>query len=138
MSAVTVATINAMVDHEFPSSTGSCSEIGDGYAVARTPVDDSGLRPGAFVSGPTQFALLDAAFWYATFVGIGRIEPMAMTAELSVRYLRPASGSELFCRADIEAVSRRSVVMTGRVWCDDRADKITATAQCTYALPLPR
>ena len=76
--------------------------------------------------------------WFITFVAVQRIEPMAMTSELSIRYLRPAQGERLYCRARIEAVSRRSVVGTAHVWCDDRADKITATAQGTYALPLPR
>jgi acyl-coenzyme A thioesterase PaaI-like protein len=55
-----------------------------------------------------------------------------------MRFLRPAQGSRLYCRAKLEAVSRRSVVATAHVWCDDRTDRITATAQGTYAIPLPR
>ena len=63
---------------------------------------------------------------------------MALTSELSIRYLRPAIGERLRCRATLESVTRRSVVGTVHVWCDDRSDRITAAAQGTYAVPLPR
>jgi len=135
MSDVTAADINTMLDHEFPGTGNSCFEIGPDWAIARHQVDPAGLRPGGFISGPTQFALADGALWYAVFVGIGRIEPMAMTSELSIRYLRPAVGHTLFARATIEKAGRRNVVCSFRVWCDDREDKPTATGQGTYALP---
>ena len=60
---------------------------------------------------------------------------MAMTSELSIRYLRPAQGSVLWAKATLESAGRRNVVGTVHVWCDDRVDKPTATAQGTYALP---
>ena len=135
---VDIDAINAMVDADFPGSSNRCIELGDGYAVAEYVVTPDNIRPGGFVSGPTQFAVIDSAMWYATFVALGRVEPMALTSELSIRFLRPAQGSLLRCRATIEAVSRRSVVMTAHVWCDDRTDRITSTGQGTYAIPLPR
>lgn len=135
---VTVDAVNAMVREQYPGARNLCVELGADYAVAAYDVDPSSIRPGGFVSGPAQFGLVDAALWFITFVGLQRIEPMAMTSELSIRYLRPAQGERLYCRAQIEAVNRRSVVGTAHVWCDDRTDKITATAQGTYAIPLPR
>jgi uncharacterized protein (TIGR00369 family) len=135
---VTVDAVNAMVREQYPGARNLCVELGADYAVAACDVDPSSIRPGGFVSGPTQFGLVDAALWFITFVGLQRIEPMAMTSELSIRYLRPAQGERLYCRARIEAVNRRSVVGTAHVWCDDRTDRITATAQGTYAIPLPR
>lgn len=130
--------INAVVRELFPGSTSVCVDVGGDYAVAACDVEPHMVRPGGFVSGPTQFAIVDAALWYVTFAALGRIEPMAMTSELSMRFLRPAQGSRIYCRARLEAVSRRSVVATAHVWCDDRTDKVTATAQGTYAIPLPR
>lgn len=135
---IDVDSINGAVSELFPGSRNRCVEIGESHALARVDVADSDLRPGGFISGPTQFGLLDAAFWYATFVGLDRFEPMAMTSELSVRYLRPALGTALFCRAEVESVSRRSVVLSGRTWTDSNPDKTTAIAQGTYAIPLPR
>ncbi len=127
--------VNAMITELFPGTGNSCAEIGSGYAVASTAVADSMLRPGGFVSGPTQFGLADAALWYMVFAAIGRIEPMAMTSELSIRYLRPAQGSVLWARADVASAGRRNVVGTVHVWCDDRDHKPTAVAQGTYAMP---
>jgi acyl-coenzyme A thioesterase PaaI-like protein len=127
-----------MVEASFAGSRSRCVELGPDHAIAGCDVADADIRPGGFVSGPTQFALVDAALWYLTFVAIGRIEPMALTSELSVRFLRPAQGTRLLCRATLESVSRRSVVGTAHVWCDGAPDRITATAQGTYALPLPR
>lgn len=133
-----VDAVNEMVRGQYPGTRNSCVELGDGFAVAACDVDPSDIRPGGFVSGPTQFGLADAALWFLSFVALGRIEPMALTSELSIRFLRPATGDRLLCRATIDAVSRRSVVGTARVWADGAPDRITATAQGTYAIPLPR
>jgi acyl-coenzyme A thioesterase PaaI-like protein len=135
---LTVDAVNSMVTEQFPGSRNYCVELGPDFAVAAYDVDDASLRPGGFVSGPTQFGLVDAAFWFVTFVALGRIEPMALTSELSIRFLRPAVGTRIICRATLEAASRRSVVGTAHVWAEERPDKITATAQGTYAIPLPR
>jgi acyl-coenzyme A thioesterase PaaI-like protein len=133
-----VDAVNAMVREQFPGSANRCIEIGPRFAVAEHRVLSNDIRPGGFISGPTQFGVIDSALWFLTFVALGRIEPMALTSELSIRYLRPAQGDVVRCRAELESVSRRSVVGTAHVWCDDLTDKITATAQGTYAIPLPR
>ena len=132
----TAEQVNAMIDELFPGTGNTCAEIGEGFAVASRLVDETSLRPGGFVSGPTQFGLADAALWYMVFAATGRIEPMAMTSELSIRYLRPAQGSVLWARADVASAGRRNVVGTVHVWCDDREHKPTAIAQGTYAMPL--
>ena len=135
---VTVEAINAMIREQFPGSSNYCVELGAHHAIAAYDVQDANLRPGGFVSGPTQFALIDSALWFLAFLALGRIEPMALTSELSIRFLRPAQGARMLCRATLEASSRRSVVGTAHVWVDGRPEKITATGQGTYAVPLPR
>ncbi len=125
-----------MVAELFPGSSNSCVDLGDDFALARFNIEDTTLRPGGFVSGPTQFSLADAVLWYLVFGAIRRIEPMALTSELSIRFLRPAQGSVLWARATLEVAGRRNVVGTVRIWCDDNEAKPTATAQGTYALPL--
>ncbi len=126
-----------MVLTEFAASGNECTEIGRGFALARRPVAPGDLRPGGYVSGPTQFALADAALWYLVFGSIGRVEPMALTSELSIRFLRPAIGETLWARATLDVAGRRNVVGTVRIWVDDREDRATAVAQGTYALPNP-
>ena len=125
-----------MIGSEFPGTENMCTEIGEGFAVASRLIVPDMLRPGGFVSGPSQFGLADAALWYVVFAAIGRIEPMALTSELSIRFLRPALGEVLWARATVETAGRRNVVGTVHVWCDDREHKPTATAQGTYVLPV--
>jgi acyl-coenzyme A thioesterase PaaI-like protein len=133
--APTPEAMNEMVAAEFPGSRGVCVEVGDRHAVARLTPDDRDIRPGGFIAGPTQFAIVDAALWFLVFVALGRIEPMALTSELSMRFLRPAIGPQLYARAELASISRRSVVGSVAVWTVDE-HKPTAIAQGTYALPL--
>ena len=135
VTAPEVDAVNAMIGELFPGSNNSCVELGRTVAVVRREVSEAELRPGAFISGPSQFGLADAALWYLVFGATGRIEPMALTSELSIRFLRPAQGSVLWARATLDVAGRRNVVGTIRVWCDDREDRPTATAQGTYVLP---
>ena len=135
-SLPTASAINEMIEQLFPGSNNTCDAIGTDFAIARRDISEAELRPGAFVSGPSQFGLADAALWYLVFGATGRIEPMALTSELSIRFLRPAQGKVLWAKATLDVAGRRNVVGTVRVWCDDRSDKPTATAQGTYALPL--
>lgn len=132
----TVDAINSMIDQQFSGTGSRCAAVGSDSALAHVLVDQDALRPGGFISGPTQFGLADAALWYLAFGAIGRIEPMALTSELSIRYLRPAQGTQLWARATLDKAGRRNVVGTVRIWCDDDEDRITATAQGTYALPM--
>ena len=62
------------------------------------------------------------------------IEPMTLTSELSIRFLRPARGRELRARADLHQVGRRSIVGSVVAWTDDVA-KPVAVAQGTYVRP---
>jgi acyl-coenzyme A thioesterase PaaI-like protein len=127
--------VNRMVAQQFAASDVECVELGPDSALTRRQVDPDGLRPGGFISGPSQFAMADGALWYAVFGALGRIEPMALTSELSIRFLRPAQGSTLWARATIDAAGRRNVVGTVSVWVDDREDRPVSVAQGTYALP---
>ena len=132
-----VEEVNAMVRTSFPGSEVECVEIGTGYALARRQANPADIRPGGFVSGPAQFALADGALWFCVFAAIGRVEAMALTSELSIRFLRPCVGDVLWARATLDAAGRRNVVGTVRVWADGASDKPTAVAQGTYVLPNP-
>lgn len=132
---VTPEAINEMLATHWPEAQARCTELSTTHAVAMFTPSPRHLRPGGFISGPTQFALADAALWFLVSGALGRLEPMALTSELSIRYLRPAVGARLYARADLDKAGRRSAVGTIRVWVDDRPDRPTATAQGTYMLP---
>lgn len=135
MSLVTVAQINDFVAREFPASDNRCEQVGEGWAIARLGARSTSIRPGDIISGTTVFGLCDEALYYACFTVIG-IEPMTLTSEMSIRYLRPARGAELRARADLHDVGRRSLVGSIVAWTDD-ADKPVAVAQGTYVRPRP-
>jgi acyl-coenzyme A thioesterase PaaI-like protein len=135
--AVTADDINRMMQVEHSTSSHRCLEVSETHALARVRVADTDLRPGSLISGPTQFRLADAALWYLVFGAIGRIEPMAVTSELSIRFLRPAQGTMLFARATLDACGRRNVVGTVRLWVDDGEHRPVSVAQGTYVRPQP-
>jgi acyl-coenzyme A thioesterase PaaI-like protein len=131
----TPADINAAVRAGFPGGGNECVEIGARYAVARRIPADADIRPGGFISGPTQFSVADGAMWFSVFGALGRIDLMALTSELSIRFLRPCIGDVLWARATVDAAGRRNIVSTIRVWTDDDESKPSAVAQGTYAVP---
>lgn len=127
--------INETIHRNWSQAPHRCAEISPTHALARGVVDQTGLRPGGFVPGPTQFSIADLALWYLAFAALDRIEPMALTSELSIRFLRPAQGEVMWARADLDKAGRTSVVGTVKIWMDDQPDRLVSTAQGTYALP---
>ena len=117
--------INEFFAREFPSAYANlhrCVETGPGLAVARWPYDPTALRPGGLISGPTQFALADLAFWFMTFTVLG-LAPMAVTSELYISFLRPAIGGDLLARAELLRAGKTAIKGTVRVWVDGAPDK---------------
>jgi acyl-coenzyme A thioesterase PaaI-like protein len=132
-SLVTAEEINAFLATDFPSGN-ICESLGYRWAVARYDTSNVVLRPGAIISGPTVFGTCDAALYYACFTVVG-IEPMVLTSELSIRFLRPARGDVLRARAELNHAGRRSMIGTIVAWTDD-VDRPVAVAQGTYVAPL--
>lgn len=136
-AGLTPEDVNAFVAEMYPAAAGDgiqCVDLGRGMALARWPFDEASLRPGTYISGPTIFALADCTLWFATFTLIG-LEPMAVTSELSLRFLRPAQGDDLLARAVINSESSRRLVGTIELWVDQAPDRLVAVAQGSYARP---
>lgn len=134
-SAVTADEINRFIDSDFSNSRSRCTAVGPGWAEVHLRADGSMMRPpGDIIQGPTVFSMADAALYYAVFTVVG-IEPMALTSELSIRFLRPARGLDLMGRATLHHAGRRSVIGSVEMWTPDRPDAPVAVAQGTYVLP---
>ena len=108
-------------------------EVSARHVVVSQQVGPSSIRPGGYISGPQQFAIADMCMWFAVF-GARGFCAMALTSELSIRFTRPALGTTLWARVDVNSAGRRSVASTATVWTDDEA-RPTAVAQGTYVLP---
>ena len=113
----------------------SCKEVSRTHALVSYSIPHEVIRPGGFISGPAQFTLCDLAMWCSCFGVLNRVEPMALTSELSIRFVRPAIGAVLWARTDVSAVSGRSVVSTTTLWTDENSSRPCSLAQGTYVLP---
>ena len=133
--SLTPQIVNDTITRAWPDTPHRCLEISPTHALASTPTSAVSLRPGGFIPGPTQFSMADVVLWYLVFGALDRVEPMALTSELSIRFLRPAQGDVMWGRADLDKAGRSSVVGTVKLWMDDRPDRLVSTAQGTYALP---
>jgi len=131
---VTTDSVRLFVAEQWPDApVATCVEISGRHVVTTMDVTEASIRPGGFISGPTQFSIADLALWYAVFGAVG-LEAMALTSELSIRFVRPALGLVLQARADLHSVGSRNIVGSVTIWTDDE-DKPTALCQGTYVLP---
>lgn len=131
---MTVDSVRDYVAEQWPDAPPArCLEISGRHVVVAMDVAPSSIRPGGFISGPTQFGVADLALWYAVFGAVG-LEAMALTSELSIRFLRPATGPSLYARADLHSVGSRTVVGTVVIWTDDES-RPASVCQGSYALP---
>lgn len=105
-------------------------------AVTRYPFRQASLRPGGTVSGPTIVGLADAAMYAAVLGRLGDVR-MAVTSELSVRFLRRPRAADLVARAEIVRLGSRQAVIEVRVYADGEGDPV-ALVVGTYALPAPK
>lgn len=138
---VTATTVNAFMKKSWFAAAGDalCHEVSKNHALVSKLPGVADLRPGGLVSGPFQFALADIGMWFATFGAYERIEPMALTSEMSIRFLRPAvvaDGARVWARIDVNSVGRKTMVSTATIYTDDPT-RPTAVAQGTFIVPPP-
>ncbi|NNC36824.1 MAG: PaaI family thioesterase [Acidimicrobiales bacterium] len=106
----------------------------DGRAVIRLDVNKNHIRPGGFVSGPTQMALADHAAYVAVFTKIG-IVPMAVTSNLNINFLRPCKGDWVEADARIIKIGRTLAVMEVNIK-GASSDKVSSQSTVTYSIPM--
>ena len=106
----------------------------DGTVGLRWEYDERALRPGGYISGPTMFTVADLAGWAVVFARHG-IEPMAVTWDLHITFLRPAIGGDLVAVASPLKHGRKLVYADVTMHIDGAPEKPVAHATVTYALP---
>lgn len=132
---MTADEVAAFLDEVFPQSTGRfvIEDVAHGHARVRMPVDESHLRPGETISGPSMFWLADCAFYVAVLASIGR-EAQAVTTNLSINFLRRPRLGDLVGEARITKLGRR--LASGDVLISPaEGGAPVAQALVTYALP---
>ena len=109
-------------------------EMAPGRAVLRLDVKGAHLRPGGMVSGPTQMTLADATGFMTVAATMGLIE-MAVTANLTITFLRPCRAERIFGEGRILKAGRKQAVVDVILKTEDD-DRPVSHAVMTFALPL--
>lgn len=130
-SKVTPEEVNAFYASSFPGGGGgdggqSVVELAKGYALMRRSVGDESLRPGGYISGPTQMSIVDSAAYSAIFTELG-ITPMAVTSNLNINFLRPCIGNALIAEARMIKMGKSVAVIEVEVRAEG-SDKLSAHA----------
>ncbi len=127
--------INAFLREAFPGGAGAAHvEAADGKrAVCRIRYSESQLRPGGTLSGPTMMALTDTTVYALIFSAIG-LEPLAVTTNLSINFLRKPKPADLI--AEARTLKRGKALFVADVIIrSDGESEPCAHAVVTYSIP---
>ena len=131
-----VTELNDFVAEVFPQVCHQVfvEELTETGCVVRWKVDDSNLRPGGTVSGPTMFSAADVAAYLATLSRIGP-EALAVTTNCSIDFMRkPAARTDLIADCRLLKLGRVLSVSEVLIYSDGQ-DQPVARASLTYSIP---
>jgi len=104
-----------------------------GRAIMRLEADETHLRPGGYISGPTQMSLADSVAYMVIMTQTG-LEPMAVTSNLNINFLRPCIGTVVVAEGKMMKMGQALAVIDVDIRIEG-ADKPASHAIVTYALP---
>ncbi len=127
--------METFLEEIFPQISGRFRvlEISENGSLVEMKVQNSDLRPGGTVSGPSMFSLADISFYVAVLSMI-RNEALAVTTNCSINFLRKANPTVLFGRAKILKKGKNLIVGDVEILNDDQS-LIVAHALMTYSCP---
>jgi uncharacterized protein (TIGR00369 family) len=134
--AMTAEALSAFFREAFPGDPGrnfSFERFEPGFLRIKLVPDDTMLRPGRLVSGPTQMALADRAAYAVILAHIGPVA-MAVTSNLNMSFLRGVQMEPVFADAVLLKLGRRLASVDVRLWQRDERH-IVAQSTVTYAIP---
>lgn len=140
-SEMTIEEIAALLTKEFPQAfyPGSgltIERVNYGDVRVRKAFHEDHLRPGGTVSGPTMMELADFAMYVAVFSAVGP-QPLAVTTNLNINFLRKPAAADLIAEARLMKVGKRLAV--GEVSLYSKGDsEPVAHVTSTYSLPVQK
>ena len=138
MSKVSAKEMNQFFRENFKGERGGLPDITlaePDHIIMEAPMDESNIRPGGFISGPTQMALADHIAYAVIFTRLG-ITPMALTSNLNIDFLRPLQGETIHVEGKMVKLGRSLAVISVEIRAVD-SEKLSSRATVTYALPQP-
>ena len=136
--AMTADAIGTLLHEVFPQAfypgCGLTIERVDyGDIRVRRRFEEDHLRPGGTVSGPTMMELADFAMYVAVFSAVGP-QPLAVTTNLSINFLRKPARADLIANARLLKVGKRLAVGEVTIFSDGSSDPV-AHVTSTYSIP---
>lgn len=131
---MTADEIERFLHDAFPHGRLPRVEYADGQrAQLRIAYEQSQLRPGGTLSGPTMMGLADTAMYALVLSAIG-FQPLAVTTQLSINFLSKPRPADLIAEARLLKLGK--LLATGDVFIrSDGNTEACAHAVVTYALP---
>lgn len=106
-------------------------EVTDDSIRLHMRIEAGSLRPGATVSGPTIFTLVDTVAWLLTLAHLGPGRD-AVTSSVSIHYLRRPALADLVGEGRLLRMGKRFSVTDVLVY-SEGVDEPVAQATVTYA-----
>jgi uncharacterized protein (TIGR00369 family) len=116
-----------------PQSGLTIEEVWNGGCRVRQAFQNGSIRPGGTISGPTMMALADFTFYVALLGTIGP-EPLAVTTNLNINFLRKPEQRDLIAKARILKLGQRLAVMEAEILSDGMEEPV-AHVTSTYSIP---
>lgn len=137
-AVMTVEAIGKLLHEVFPQAfypgCGLTIERVDyGDIRVRRHFNEDQLRPGGTVSGPTMMELADFAMYVAVFSAVGP-QPLAVTTNLNINFLRKPAGADLIADARLMKVGKRLAVGEVTIFSEGSSDPV-AHVTSTYSIP---
>jgi uncharacterized protein (TIGR00369 family) len=135
---LSIKQIEDLLSSEFPQGYNadsglSIEHVEFGAARVRRKFNPKSLRPGGTISGPTMMALADFALYVAVFSAVGP-EPLAVTTNLNINFLRKPGRADLLAQARLLKLGKRLAVGEVTVWSEGSDDPV-AHVTATYSIP---
>ena len=117
----------------YPGCGLAIERVGYGEARVRRAFNDNFLRPGGTISGPTMMELADFTMYVAVFSAVGA-QPLAVTTNLSINFLRKPAKADLIAEARLLKAGKRLAVGEVTIYSDGVPEPV-AHVTSTYSIP---
>jgi len=130
--------INAFLTREFPQLNAhgkfyTVTEVTPGSAIIRLDPDETHIRPGGTISGPTMFSIADLAAYAVILAHIGPVA-LAVTTNLNITFLRKPEVKPLEGTAKLLKLGKRLAVVDCGIQPVGGGDMV-GHATATYSIP---
>ncbi len=140
MSRISLEAINKILHDGLPNSarTGVIVEaIDEGTCTMRLPVDETMVRPGGTLSGPSMMGLADAAMWVCVMSRIGDIQ-LAVTTSFNINFLRKPKMQDIIAKGKAIKIGKQLAVLEVTLYTANEEHEPIAHATGTYSIPPKR